>query len=102
MQAVSVKVGDAYNSNFVNQLYKQLLTFDKNCVYYCLTDNGKELDPNIEVIPITDDFKERKWWNKTKLFEPGLFNKPTLYLDLDCFVHTDPTIFFNTNYQNSL
>ena len=61
MQAVSVKVGDAYSSNYVNQLYKQLLTFDQNVVYCCMTDNREGLDPNIEVIPITDEFKERKW-----------------------------------------
>ena len=52
MQAVSVKVGDAYSSNFVNQLYKQLLTFDKNCVYCCMTDNGEGLDAGIEIIRI--------------------------------------------------
>ena len=102
MQAVSVKVGDAYSSNYVNQLYKQLLTFDQNVVYCCMTDNREGLDPNIEVIPITDEFKERKWWNKTKLFKPGLFDKPTIYLDLDCFIHTDPNIFFDINYQNKL
>ena len=102
MQAVSVKVGDAYSSNYVNQLYKQLLTFDQNVVYCCMTDNREGLDPNIEVIPITDEFKERKWWNKTKLFKPGLFDKPTIYLDLDCFIHTDPSIFFNINYQDKL
>jgi hypothetical protein len=79
MQAVSVKVGDAYNSNFVNQLYKQLLTFDKKCVYCCMTDNGEGLDPDIKVIPITDDYVERKWWNKIKLFEPGLFDQPTFF-----------------------
>ena len=41
----------------------------------------------INIIPITDDYKNRKWWNKTKLFKPGLFKEPTLYLDLDCYVH---------------
>ena len=102
MQAVSVKVGDAYNSNFVNQLYKQLLTFDKNCVYCCMTDNGEGLDAGIEIIRITDDYVERKWWNKIKLFEPGLFDKPTLYLDLDCFIHTDPAPFLQCSVDDKL
>ena len=47
MQAVSVKVGDTYGADYVNNLYNQLLTFDKNSVYYCLCDNEEGLDTNI-------------------------------------------------------
>lgn len=102
MQAVSLKVGDTYSADYVNNLYKQLLTFDKNCRYYCLTDNKKGLNSNIEIINITDDYNERKWWNKTKLFEPGLFDQPTLYLDLDCYIHTDPSPFFKDSATDKL
>ena len=102
MQAVSVKVGDTYGADYVNNLYNQLLTFDKNSVYYCLCDNEEGLDTNIRVIKISDDFEERKWWNKVKLFEPGLFDQPTLYLDLDCFIHTDPTPFLECSVGDKL
>ena len=102
MQAVSVKVGDMYGADYVNNLYNQLLTFDKNSVYYCLCDNEEGLDTNIRVIKISDDFEERKWWNKVKLFEPGLFDQPTLYLDLDCFIHTDPTPFLECSVGDKL
>ena len=63
MQAVSLKVGNLYTAEYVNELYKQLLTFDKNCVYYCLCDNEEGLDTNIRVIKISDDFEARKWCN---------------------------------------
>lgn len=96
MQAVSLKVGSLYTAEYVNELYKQLLTFDKNCVYYCMCDNEEGLNKDIVTIPITDDYPDRKWWNKTKLFEPGLFKEPTLYIDLDCYIHTDPTEFIDT------
>ena len=49
MQAVSVKVGERYGPEYVNQLYKQLLSFDKNVVYYCMTDNAEGLNKNIAV-----------------------------------------------------
>jgi len=96
MQAVSVKVGKLYGVEYVNQLYKQLLTFHKDCIYYCMTDDPEGLDKDIQIIKITDSFKERKWWNKIKLFEPGLFDQPTIYLDLDCYIHTSLDKFFET------
>ena len=102
MQAVSVKVGDAYSAKYVNELYKKLLTFDENVVYFCLCDNAGGLDNNIEIINIIDEFKERKWWNKTKLFKPGLFSKPTIYLDLDCYMHLDPTPFLQQAKEDKL
>ena len=102
MQAVSVKVGSLYTAEYVNQLYNQLLTFDKNSVYYCLCDNEEGLNKDIRVIPITDEYKDRKWWSKTKLFEPGLFSKPTIYLDLDCFIHLDPTPFLQQASEDKL
>lgn len=93
MQAVSVKVGEKYGPEYVNQLYKQLLSFDKNVVYYCMTDNAEGLNKNIEILPVKDEFGDRKWWTKIELFKPGLFDKATLYLDLDCFIHLDPVVF---------
>ena len=94
MQAVSVKVGERYGPEYVNQLYKQLLSFDKNVVYYCMTDNAEGLNKNIEILPVKDEFGDRKWWTKIELFKPGLFEEATLYFDLDCFIHLDPGVFF--------
>ena len=87
MQAVSLKVGTTYNARYVNQLYKQLKFADQRIEFTCLTDDPEGLKKEINIIPITDDYKNRKWWNKTKLFKQGLFKEPTLYLDLDCYVH---------------
>ena len=96
MQAVSVKVGKLYGVDYVNELYNQLLTLHKDCIYYCMTDDPTGLHKDIKIIKTTDDFEERKWWNKIKLFEPGLFDQPTIYLDLDCYVHTPLNKFFET------
>jgi len=90
MQAVSVKVGDRYGPEYVNQIYRQLLSFDSNIVYYCMTDNKQGLNKNIEILSVADEFGDRKWWTKIELFKPGLFNGPTLYFDLDCFLHQGP------------
>jgi len=61
-----------------------------------MTDDPTGLHKDIKIIEITDDFEERKWWNKIKLFEPGLFDQPTIYLDLDCYIHTPLNKFFET------
>ena len=58
-----------------------------------MTDNAEGLNKNIEILPIKDEFGDRKWWTKIELFKPGLFDKATLYLDLDCFIHLDPVVF---------
>ena len=74
MQAVSLKVGTTYSARYVNQLYKQLKHADKRIEYTCLTDDAEGLKKEINVIPITDDFQDRKWWNKTKLFKRLVLN----------------------------
>lgn len=49
----------------------------------CLTDC--EINhPGINAIPL--QHKWPKWWSKIELFRPGLFNGPTLYLDIDTVV----------------
>ena len=102
MQAVSVKVGERYGPEYVNQLYKQLLSFDKNVVYYCMTDNAEGLNKNIEILPVKDEFGDRKWWTKIELFKPGLFEEATLYFDLDCFIHLDPNVFLQKAPRDKL
>ena len=52
MEAVSVKVGEQYGAEYVNQLYKQLLTFHKDCIYYCMTDDPKGLHKDIQIIKL--------------------------------------------------
>ena len=59
MQAVSLKVGTTYSARYVNQLYKQLKHADQRIEFTCLTDNSYGLKKEINVIPITDDYKDR-------------------------------------------
>jgi len=98
MQAVSLKVGTVYNARWVNQMYNQMKLVNPDVEFICLTDDPEGIKREIRIEPITDDFPDRKWWNKAKLFRPGLFDQPTLYLDLDCFVHQK---FKRTAYSQS-
>ena len=95
MQAVCVKVGKLYGVEYVNQLYKQLKRYHPDCELRCMTDDSSGLHPDIIILDIEDRFGKRKWWNKMRLFQPGLFEKPTIYLDLDCYVHGPLNKFFN-------
>jgi hypothetical protein len=67
METVCVKFGDLYSSEYVNQLYKQV-----GDPFYCMTEDREGIDSNIQILEANDELPERKWWNKTKLFKPGL------------------------------
>ena len=96
MQAVCLKVGKLYNAEYVNQLYKQIKRFHPDCELRCITDDSTGLHPDIIPMDVEDRFGSRKWWNKVRLFQPFLFEEPTIYLDLDCFVHGPLNKFFDT------
>ena len=81
MKAVCVKFGDLYSAEYVNQLYKQI-----GDPFYCMTEDREGIDSNIQILQADDEVPERKWWNKTKLFEPGLLEGPFVYFDLDCYI----------------
>tara|TARA_B100000700_G_scaffold92134_1_gene104030 strand:- start:1137 stop:1829 length:693 start_codon:yes stop_codon:yes gene_type:complete len=86
IDAVCMKVGIAYKAEFVNQLYKQ---FSKHHVgdFYCYTDNPRGINPEVKCVTFEPRHDERMWWNKTYLWQPGLFNNPTVFFDLDCVIH---------------
>ena len=81
MKAVCVKFGDLYSAEYVNQLYKQI-----GDPFYCMTEDREGINSNIQILQADDEVPERKWWNKAKLFEPGLLEGSFVYFDLDCYV----------------
>ena len=77
-----MKVGVGYKSEFVNQMLHQIEKTNKIDDFICWTDNPRGLDSNVTVHNFKPKFNERLWWNKAMLFEPGLFESDTIYLDL--------------------
>ena len=85
INVVCVKWGDKYPPEFVNKLYAMVkrnmcgVGFD----FYCYTDNGEGLYPQIKTVPIQSDLIG--YWPKIELFK--LFDKGTnIFFDLDVVI----------------
>jgi len=86
MNIVTVKLGDKFDSSFVNRVYemcKRNLTQDFN--FFCYTDNFKGIDPYIHIIE-HEDMSLKPVFYKLYLFY--LFQKG-LYLDLDVVIQNN-------------
>jgi hypothetical protein len=73
--------GEDYNVEWINKLYrgvKRNLSTPFNFV--CLSN----VDTPYDTIPLVTE--SDIYWNKIELFRPGLFDGPTLYLDLDVVI----------------
>lgn len=88
IDAVCMKVGIAYKAMFVNELYKQWTKYHEGD-FYCYTDNPRGIDSGVKIVTFEPQHDERMWWNKTHLWQPGLFDNPTVFLDLDCVIHNN-------------
>ena len=83
MKIVTVKLGDKYDSSFVNRVYKMCqknLTIPFN--FYCYTEDPSGLDPNIIVVDHTD-LGIKPVYYKLLLFR--LFDS-AVYFDLDVVI----------------
>lgn len=85
INVVCVKWGTKYSPEFVNKLYAMVkrnmcgVEFD----FYCYTDNGEGLYPQIKTVPIQSDLIG--YWPKIELFK--LFDKDTnIFFDLDVII----------------
>ena len=76
-----LKSGGIYDASWVDKLKRGV---ERNITvphrFVCLSDVPVEC----ERIPLKNDWPG--WWAKINLFEPGLINGPTLYLDLDTII----------------
>lgn len=87
IDGVCLKVGIAYKADFVNNLYYQFKQHNPTGKFYCYTDNKNRIHEDIECVKINSRYDERMWWNKCLLFEPERFMNPTVFFDLDSFIH---------------
>lgn len=87
---VCLKHGDKYGPEYVNKLYimcKKYCTYDFD--FWCITENSKELNRNVKIIPIKEQ-SWRGWWWKPFLFNHELPLEGTiLYMDLDVVISGD-------------
>ena len=95
---VCVKYGTKYNASHVNRLYEMVrrntsLPF----LFYCLTDNGSELHPDIIVRDLDLDLNLESFWYKFCIFDSSLYidDVPTLYFDLDTIIQNNIDHLFN-------
>ena len=85
----TVKWGSKYSAKHVNKILescKEFMTSDFK--FYCLTENTKGLDKEINVIPLPKDNKLEKWWNKMYLFDDNVVRQKgeNLFFDLDIII----------------
>lgn len=89
MNIYTVKWGDKYVASHVNQLYescKKHISCDFD--FYCLTENAKDLDPNIKPLALPGGNKLVKWWNKMYLFDDTVVTQTgeKMFFDLDVII----------------
>lgn len=96
---VCLKVGNKYNSEYVNKLYracKRNLTLDFN--FHCFTEDDSYLDGDMIVhdLPVRDYPHIKGWWWKTYLHKEGLFDEKDInfYIDLDMVIVDNIDKFF--------
>lgn len=101
---VCVCVGDAYSTEYVENLYagaRQYTTVDFD--FWVFTDNVDQFSkkPNWHFVELEKyDFFVRGWWYKLEIFNQAVLPiGNNLYIDLDCVVVNDLADFWNFNHN---
>lgn len=81
--ACVLKSGPEFRPRHLYAMADALLEHNPGVPIRCLTDCDID-HPGIEAVPLRHHW--RGWWSKLELFRPGLFEGPTLYLDIDTVV----------------
>lgn len=100
---VCVKYGTKYTASHVNRLYEMVrrntsLPF----LFYCLTDNGSGLHPDIIVRDLDLNLDLESFWYKFCIFDSSLYldDVPTFYFDLDIIIQNNIDHLFNHPEKN--
>lgn len=97
-----VKWGDKYSHTHVNRLYKMVCkNFKHKFDFVCYTDNDKDIDPGIKVIPLNTKYRLETWWWKLCLFEKPT-DKVNIFFDLDVVIQKDFSHFVDYATQDKL
>lgn len=81
---LTVKWGTRYNADYVNKLYAGILRNTTwKITFYCFTDDGTGLHPDIKVEKLEEGWK--RWWGKVTLFNINIPGRK-FYIDLDMII----------------
>lgn len=81
---MTVKWGTRYNADYVNKLYAGILRNTTwKITFYCFTDDGSGLHPDIKVEKLEEGWK--RWWGKVTLFNVNIPGRK-FYIDLDMII----------------
>nr|WP_289029288.1 glycosyltransferase [uncultured Paraglaciecola sp.] len=108
VNVICMKWGTKYQANYVNTLYRMVNRhLTRPFRFICLTDDNKNLLPEIETFPIPEldipDGPERGW-NKLVTFSSPLYDLEgqALFLDLDVVIIDDIDCFFEHEAEFSI
>lgn len=89
---VCLKWGKKYSAEFVNKLYGMLKrNIKKPFKLYCVTEDPKNINNDVEIIPLDMSLGLEVWWNKMVLFSKDFPVKHGMFLDLDLIIQKDIT-----------
>jgi hypothetical protein len=82
---ICIKAGPKYHSEYANRLYRAVRRTGYQGNFYCLTDDGSGLEPDIIALPVSPLCEG--WWHKIYLFswDHGIEAR-LLYMDIDMVV----------------
>ena len=101
----TVKWGNKYVASHVNQLLetcKQHISCP--ITFYCLTEDAKDLDPEIKVLSLPGCNKLEKWWNKMYLFDESIVTQKgeKVFFDLDVILQKNIDDIINFDPEDCL
>lgn len=93
---ICLKYGDKYPSEYVNKLYHMVQRHTSQPVgFYCMTENPRDLIPEVKVIPLPVNTSLYGWWFKPYVFSEDFPVKGTLlFMDLDIVIIKNIDDFF--------
>jgi len=97
LQFICLKWGTKYPPIYVNRIYNMIDRYTKKAFkLYCITDDEKDLLPNIIPLPIEEN-NLKGWWHKLSIFKEDLYGLEgdLIFLDLDVVITEDLSPLFD-------
>ena len=102
MNIVCLKWGTKFSHEHVNRLYKMVKkNFTHNFKFICYTENSSQINEEIKIYPLKQEYDLEKWWWKLTLFE-NIANEPTMFLDLDIVIQRDISNYISLCNDNKI
>lgn len=83
----------------MNKLYNMCLRHFKNFDFHCITEDPKNINKNINIIPLPNDNLEKWWWKMWLFNEEWLKLDDTVFFDLDIIIQDQFTIEYDENVK---